>query len=804
LKKAKGLVLAILGLWHDGYTEIVMSRGKETKRLNAQRAQPREAGKTAGMIAAAACVLLGTALCALSAQSILQSSVSAESLMSFGLWKSVLAALGGGLVGTPAQEPEGEVGFAVVFGVMALIAAIGWLGGTLWIMSRRGQGFWVSALKWGGYGGMWWILGGSWELARLAAFLIGARGLEGVVLTGPAFWIAIGLAGGLATLMVLGRRSGDTLSNWRQTADPISNVGQWRDDFRIPWMVWACWGLYVVVFVAMNWGLYRNLLLPHGDSAMYEEHLWNLLHGKGFRSYLDQGLFLGEHVQVIHLLLLPFYLLWPSQMMMELCGSAILASGCIPVYWIARRHTGDKRAALWLAAAYLLYFPTQFLDIAIDLKTFRPNGLGIPILLFALDQLERRRYKTLCVLLLITLSAQEDYAIMLAPLGIWIALRQAHVRFASRLNLRDEIASSPSRGKLLVFGLGLTLFSVLYLFVSTRLIMGWFRNWQEIHYAGYFTKFGKTLPEIAKRIVTDPALFWREFGSANTAMYALGLLVPIGFLSFFSPARLAVAFPLFVTLGLNEVIREPRHHVHAAMIPFIFWSAAAGLATVSTVWQQVRSRSLADLSVVADRALYQHAQSCESMSGRRQPAGDSSGGSRPPLMDFDRRIAHGDFGRAWSARFAFLCALVTGIFFGLSPLSLAFWESDSPYYWGRLYVPGKRAEMFARVLASIPKDARVASTDFVHPRFTHFARSYDYSDYPRAVSNYENRVPDDTDYIVIDTQHPYSRIKRPDQVRELRAQPDQWQLLPDTTDGYFIVLKRIRPAARAYSPHSSK
>ena len=48
---------------------------------------------------------------------------------------------------------------------------------------------------------------------------------------------------------------------------------------------------------------------------------------------------------------------------------------------------------------------------------------------------------------------------------------------------------------------------------------------------------------------------------------------------------------------------------------------------------------------------------------------------------------------------------------------------------------------------------------------------------------------------MIDTQHPYSKIKRPDQVPEYRDHPDQWELLPDTTEGYFIVLKRKHAAA---------
>ncbi len=114
--------------------------------------------------------------------------------------------------------------------------------------------------------------------------------------------------------------------------------------------------VYVVVFTAMNWGLWFNLRLPHGDSAMYEEHLWNLEHGKGFRSYLDQGLFLGEHLQVVHVLLAPLHLLFPSHLTLEFAQSLILALGAWPLYRIARRHSGSEWAACLLGLAYLAYF----------------------------------------------------------------------------------------------------------------------------------------------------------------------------------------------------------------------------------------------------------------------------------------------------------------------------------------------------------------------------------------------------------------------------------------------------------------
>jgi hypothetical protein len=142
------------------------------------------------------------------------------------------------------------------------------------------------------------------------------------------------------------------------------------------------------------------------------------------------------------------------------------------------------------------------------------------------------------------------------------------------------------------------------------------------------------------------------------------------------------------------------------------------------------------------------------------------------------------------AAFALACAVATGFCFSIHPASLTFWDPGRTSYWQTLYLPGERPKQFAKIADLIPPTARVASTDFVHPRYTHFERSYDYSDYVRKVAGYEDKVPDDTDYIVIDTQHPYSKVRSLDQVRELKEAPDRWEVVPDETDGYFIVLKR--------------
>ncbi|HID24151.1 MAG TPA: DUF2079 domain-containing protein, partial [Planctomycetaceae bacterium] len=338
-----------------------------------------------------------------------------------------------------------------------------------------------------------------------------AEGLAAFLEAIPALVLGAALAGWLAT--------GITLMAGTNRQSPPSGMPRsdhegpgLRDDRKVPITVWCAMAVYVLVSVSMNWQLYRGLLVPHGDSAMYEEHLWNLLHGKGFRSYLDQGLFLGEHIQFVHLFLIPLYVLWPSHLLLELCESTALAIGAVPVFWIARRHTGSTTAAIALACAYLLYFPMQFLDIAIDLKTFRPISFGIPALLLALDELERRHYGRMLVWMAVTLSAKEDFALILAPLGVWIALARP-----------GDAGRTPTR-------LGWTLagFSVVYLILVVTVILPWFRGGAEPHYAHYFGNLGGTPSDIVRHVLTDPVPVVAKLVSLRSWLYLLMLLVPLG------------------------------------------------------------------------------------------------------------------------------------------------------------------------------------------------------------------------------------------------------------------------------------
>jgi len=710
---------------------------------------------------AAAIVCFGSIVLALHIEAILHEPDRAAGLIGSSLWRVVVDSLGaktairGGVV-------VAEIAFTPILLLTIGLSSFAWLAGAAVISRRRGIPFRAASCLWGQWGWLWWMVPVLWEFLATIAELTGSTSLEGLLARSLPLQESTLWAGWLTTLVAL----------IRQPAARFCDSGQ---PIRVPTMVWGAMAVYFLCFGAMNWLLYESLLVPHGDSAMYEEHVWNLLHGKGFRSYLDNGrLFLGEHVQVIHLFVIPLYIFWPSHILLELCQSAALALGAIAVFRIAFRHSGSTTAASLLAIAYLLYLPMQFLDIAITFKTFRPNSFEVPLLLFAFDALERCRYRTFPAWLGLSLLCQEDAAMVIAPLGAWIALRQA--RFAG-------VADRAGRRRLAWFGSGMALFGVTYVVLVITVILPLFRGGEDVHFARYFGDLGTTSGEIVTNVATHPGRFLAMFLNVDSVMFGLQLLVPLGFLPLFSPGRLAVGAPLFAVLCLSKITNSPFHHFHAPLVAILLWSAAAGMVNFAgacgagAAWWRRRKRK----PIAAD------AQRCRIPPEKFAANGKSLTAVAAPMSAVAAQrpgtVSGSDCVVVVAAVWAVLNAGLTGFSAGLTPLGNGFWDPASRAYWRNLYVPGERARQFPAAFALVPRDSRVASTDYIHPRFTHHWRSYDYS-------HYRPEVPEDTEYIVIDTRHPYSGIRVPQEVKEFRDEPEKWELLEDHTQGYFIVLKR--------------
>lgn len=461
-----------------------------------------------------------------------------------------------------------------------------------------------------------------------------------------------------------------------------------RDDRAAILKVLLAGGVYAIVMTTLQWRQLAALHVPHGDSGMYEEHLWNLLEGKGFRSQLDDGrLFFGEHFQFVHLVFLPVYAIWRSLETLLLLESAAIAAGGLAVYAVARR-VGLTPGPSWrLALAYYLYFPLQHLDMEASWKVLRPESLGVPIVLGGLALLEGKRFVLGSLLLAASWTAKEDFAVPTAAIGVYF--------FFARVGRRDGTRE-------MVAGLSLAAVSVLFLAFVLEGWIPYFRG-DAPHYAPYFQSLGGTPSEIASAVVHQPSKVLDRIARLECLRFLELLLAPLAFVPLASPGRLLVAAPVlgYLMLGEREGMVQPWFHFHAPIVPILFWAAAAGIQ-------------------------------------------NASAGSSPAAL----------------SRLVATMALITGVWFGRSPLSWQFHDplSGTPTrrdgdmvlfeprgaYWRDVYRAGARSASFARVKQSLRPTDRVAATDYVRAHLTHFAAAHDYPTLRAHVK------PLDVDAIVLD------------------------------------------------------
>lgn len=321
--------------------------------------------------------------------------------------------------------------------------------------------------------------------------------------------------------------------------------------------------IYTAYFTVASFLRHDNFYTGRFDLGNMDQAVWNTINGRIFQGSNDQGQIisrLSAHADFMLILLSPFYLLWSHPKMLLLIQSAVLGLGAIFIYLIAKTVLRNNGLALTFGFLFLMNPLLQFTN----LYDFHAVTLAATLLIAAFYFLIKKKYLLMLVFLILSGITKEQIWVVVSFFGIPL------------------LTSKTREVKLL--GSGIIFFSLIlfYYLVSIAIPQSLGRE----HFAlTYFSDFGNTPFDVITKVLFSPQKLIAVLSEGNRFDYLKQIFMPLGFLSFISPAYLVFAVPdlLINLLSRNTNLHQIYYQYTAAITPFVFISGIFGVKTF-TKW----------------------------------------------------------------------------------------------------------------------------------------------------------------------------------------------------------------------------
>ncbi len=368
-----------------------------------------------------------------------------------------------------------------------------------------------------------------------------------------------------------------------------SRAGLLRERLRVRpgatavYVVYAGTALYAGLFLFAAVLAYTEFVTGRADLGNMVQAIWSTMHGHLLEATTQQGHQLnrlGAHVDPFLLFFVPLFWFSSSPLILPIVQVIAVASGALPVFWLARKHLDSSRAGAHFAFAYLLYPATQFNAFTVS-SSFHAVALAVPLLLFAIWFLDEDRLVAFSIVALLACTTKEEIPLAVGCLGIWYAVRKGRRLFGLSV---------------FAVGLSITLFDFLW-------VIPHFSPTGADLFAHDYSAVGGTPSGIAHRLFTDPAAFVHAVATTHKGIYLALLIVPFLGLCLLEPLLMLGAIPdLAINLlsGLGEQTSIPFHWT-AGIVPFV---VAASIFGAARFRQHAESLSLWVLIGAACLAVY--------------------------------------------------------------------------------------------------------------------------------------------------------------------------------------------------------
>jgi len=307
--------------------------------------------------------------------------------------------------------------------------------------------------------------------------------------------------------------------------------------------------VYVAVFGTLTWRQQSNFGTFGFDMGIYDQGIWLL---SRFKTPFDtvRGLnYFGHHVNLITLLLVPFYWLGSGPHLLYLVETVCMAAGSVPLYLLGGELLGSRWTAAALASAYLLYPSLEW----INWWHFHPDALIIAPLLWAYLFARQGRWRPFAVAVVVALACKEDAALAVIVLGLLVAWWG-----------RRRTGLITAAGAAAWFA------------VCTKVVIPHANGGIGPLYEELFPGLGTTVTSIIFNAVRHPSRLVTPLTEHHRITYYTMLLAPVAFVPL-------LALPVLLIGGPQTVVNAVSAHTYTYDIKYHYSSIVTAVVFLATV-----------------------------------------------------------------------------------------------------------------------------------------------------------------------------------------------------------------------------
>lgn len=310
--------------------------------------------------------------------------------------------------------------------------------------------------------------------------------------------------------------------------------------------------LFVVAYGAFMVIQYSRFHVHAFDFGIFDQGLWLLSRfEEPFITVRGLHLF-ADHSSYVLFILVPIYWVAPAQEVLIVLTVALLGAGAPLTYALARSSGATPGLSAVVATGYLLHPAVAW--AARD--GFHPEYMTVPIVLAAVLLIQKNRDGWALALVGIAILTKEDVALLLVPLGIYVAYAMGKRRT----------------------GLVIVAASAAAMAISFAVLLPHFSPTGQLLYSDRYDVFGEGVFGIVGGMLTHPQLVVSGVLESRSLGYLAAMVLPIP-AALLAPRVLLLGIPTLLANVLSEHIYQSSimYHYTAYLIAVVALAAATGM-----------------------------------------------------------------------------------------------------------------------------------------------------------------------------------------------------------------------------------